>query len=709
MKKLILLTFCFVLFAGSVLAQVDGASRRYLRVGSLQSHFSAYGSERAWTGSYYEGLRWPAEYPYQDNSVIKRAWIACKDFKDEYDVEYSRYGVYFYLGDEGSSLYPVELKQSASFTPPSIYVDGEDLSAIFAGDIDTVDADQIPDRIITNVVNTAMGLTQSRTILAFSQQYHDNYFIKIYRFTNTGNIDWDPEIELTDTLHGVRVGWGTRYSMGREASWEVEGAQSYGKHNWVTRRGETYPQHYLDPITRADPIQDWIRAGFSWLGQATDVTWDNIGAPAGVLSGGSGRLTSPHHTGSAVLHVDISATDSTDDINQPVFLGWHAGDTYPSIGSRKVLNIPEMTALYNMLSGNPFGGSSKGGTDRMDETYLQSNTHRLDPYTIHGDGGGTNVMLTYGPFDLAPGESVVIIEAEGINGISRQVCEDVGARWKQAYDNPSDNGPFDLPDGTTTNNKDEYKNTWVYTGKDSIMLTFGRALRNFDSGFMIPQPPRPPANFTVESGGDRIRLSWLPSMSEPESDFGGYRLFRAIGKPDTTHQEIFACGFGTDTPELAYYYDDTSPVRGQAYYYYLVAFNDGSNNQTEMNPQGSLHSGRFYTQTTAPATLKRRAGDKLEDIRVVPNPFNIRRSGTKLDYLNETNKLMFLDIPGQCTIRIFTERGDLIKTIEHTDGSGDEAWHQITDHRQAIVSGIYLAHFETPDGRSTYRKFIIIR
>ena len=130
---------------------------------------------------------------------------------------------------------------------------------------------------------------------------------------------------------------------------------------------------------------------------------------------------------------------------------------------------------------------------------------------------------------------------------------------------------------------------------------------------------------------------------------------------------------------------------------------------TELNPQGPLHSGPYYTLTTKPATLKREAESDMDKIRVVPNPFNIRRSGTKLDYLGEPNKLMFLDIPGQCTIRIFSERGDLIKTIEHIDGSGDEEWRQITDHRQTIVSGVYLAHFETPDGRSTYRKFMIIR
>ena len=706
MKKISIYFLFFMLLLGSLQAQVSGSEKRSFRVGSLQSHFSAYGSERAWNLVYYEGLRWPAIHPYQDNSVIKRAWVACQNFKDEDDVEFSSFAVYFTLGDEGISLFPMELNQSAKFVSPSIYVDGDDLSSVYAADVDTIIADQIPDRIINNVVNTSMGLTQTRTIYNFSQQYHDNYFIKIFTFTNTGNTDWDPEIELTDSLHGVRIGWGTRYSLGREGTFNVDGAQSYGQHSWVTRRGETYADHYQDPITVADPIKDWIRAGFSWLGQSASVTWDNIGAPE---VGGSGRLTSPHHTGSAVLHVDVSATNSNDDVNQPVFLGWHAGDTFPLIGYQRVEDIPGMAAVYTMLSGFPYGGPTKGGTTRMDEVNLQSITHRVDPYTVHGDGGGTNVMMTYGPYDLAHGESVVLIEAEGINGISRQVCEEVGARWLHAYNDPSDSGPFTLPNENTTTDKDLYKNSWVYTGKDSIMLTFSRALRNFDSGYDIPQPPQPPLSFNVESGGDRILLSWLASPSESETDFGGYRLYRGIGKPDTTHDEIFACGVGTDHPELAYNFDDTSPVRGQTYYYYVTAFNDGTNNQTEINPKGPLHSSRYYTQTTQGATLRRQAGISLDDIRVVPNPFNIRRSGGELDFVREPNRLMFYDIPGQCTIRIFSERGDLIQTIEHTDGSGDEEWRQVTDYRQTIVTGVYIAHFETPEGRSAYRKFLIIR
>jgi len=704
--KYTILTSLFAALSIPVLAQVDGSVKKYVRVGSLQSHFSAYGSERAWNNSYYEGLIWPADYPFQDNSVIKRAWAAVRDFTDKNGASWSHYGVYYTLGAEGVGLYPMELTQTAKFKPPEVYVDGIDLKAIFAGEIDEIDENQIADRVITNVVNSSMGLTMTRKVYAFSQQYHDNYFIKEFTFTNTGNADWDQEIELNDSLRGVRIGWGTRYSMGREANWTIGDGQSWGKHTWVTRRGENYTDHYMDAITPADPIVDWLRAGFSWAGQGENNAFDNIGGP---YLTENGRLTSPHHSGSVALHVDRSAADDNDWIQQPVFLGWHAGDTYPGIGDQRVEDAPAMSDLYDMLSGNPHLGSKYGGTDRMDETFLGSGlsyyTNPLDPYTIHGDAGGTNVMMTYGPFDLAPGESITIVEAEGINGLSREMCELIGERWKRAYDNPSDNGPFDLPDNSQTSDFNYFKNAWVYTGKDSIMLTFGRAKRNYDSGFQIPQPPMPPQSFTVQSGGDRIYLKWLPSLSESEADFGGYRVFRAIGKPDTTYEEIFACGLGADFPALQYDYEDTSPVRGQDYYYYIVAYDDGSENNTTLNPSGSLHSSRFYTRTTEAANLKREAGRSFGDMRVVPNPFNIQANA----FVGQPDKLAFYDIPGVCTIRIYTERGDLVKTIEHKDGSGDETWLLNTDERQVLVSGIYIALFEIPDGGSAYRKFIVVR
>ena len=53
-------------------------------------------------------------------------------------------------------------------------------------------------------------------------------------------------------------------------------------------------------------------------------------------------------------------------------------------------------------------------------------------------------------------------------------------------------------------------------------------------------------------------------------------------------------------------------------------------------------------------------------------------------------------------------KSDLVDIIEHTDGSGDEIWNSITSSRQIIVSGIYIAHFEMPDGNAI-RKFAVVR
>lgn len=699
----------FLTIGNSVYGQVAGTEKRYVRIGSLQNHYSAYGSERAWNNVYYEGLIWPADYIYQDNSVIRRAWLATEDFIATDGKHYDHYAIYF-ARDEyvDVSLFPVEMKQTAKFSPPSIYVDGNNINAIYAGDVDDINENQIPDRIITNIVNTTMGLTQTRRVHVFSQQYHDNYHITEYIFTNTGNTDYDDEIELNRTLKGVRVGWGIRYSVCREGSFSIGGPQTYGQHTWVTKRGEAYPQHANDIITEANPIVDWIRCGFCWAGQAATNSFDNIGGPDVKANG---RLLAPQHAGIGILHVDMSETDKNDNVNQPLTLGWHAGDSYPSLGDMSAFYEGKMKEVNDMLRGLPYRGL--GGTDRFDETYMATNP---DPWTVHNDGGGTNLWITYGPYDLEPGESFTIVEVEGVNGLNRESCIQIGARWKKAYNDPNDKGPFVLPDGSTTDNKDVYKNSWVYTGKDSILLTFSRAKRNYDSGFQIPQPPLPPPLFDVTSGGDRITLTWAASPSESESDFAGYKIYRAVGKSDTTYEEIANLPPGTTSCE------DLEAVRGFAYYYYIIAYNDGSNNTSGiLNPTGPLNSNRFYTRTTEPASLRRQAGTNLDNIRIVPNPYNI--TSKEFQYPGEPDKIMFLNIPGHCTIRIFTERGDLIETIYHENGSGDEVWNSITSSRQVVVSGIYIVHFEVTDdyyhpetkellykkGDSRYKKLVIIR
>ena len=93
-----------------------------------------------------------------------------------------------------------------------------------------------------------------------------------------------------------------------------------------------------------------------------------------------------------------------------------------------------------------------------------------------------------------------------------------------------------------------------------------------------------------------------------------------------------------------------------------------------------------------------------------------------MQYTVEKDKIMLLNIPGQCDIRIYTERGDLVRKIDHDDGSGDESWNLITSGRQVIAPGIYLVHIIVTEdlrsqtgeiimkkGDSTIKKFAVIR
>ena len=697
MVKLNRIGYLFILFLIIVKAKVPGNETRYFRIGDLQSHFTAYGSERAWNNEYYEGMRWPALYQYTDNFVIKRAWVGVQDFTDENGHFWDYWSNYIISDYVTTSLFPIELKQTAKFELPTVIVDGVNITAPYRADIDEINPDQIPDRIISNVVNMTCGLTMTRKIFIFSQQYHDDYFIKQFTFKNTGNTDYDSKIELSDTLRNLRIGWGSRYRGSREGTMNIPVfGQRFGRFTWVTRRGEKYSSHTeeVKNFTEDTPIEklNWIRCGFSWLGQSDEVDYDMIGAPE---MDKDGRLTSSQFAGLAILHVDKSPHDHSDDPDQPIFLGWHGGGTYPEIGELRPKDMSNMTSVYNMISGEPYPDESLGDTNRFYEDNTNGITDKVAPHKIHGDRGGTNIMFCYGPYNLAPGDSIQIVEAEGVSGINRTLCKKVGSKWLEAYKenysgdfNLPPDGPYNdlVPYGGTTDDKDLYKNSWVYTGMDSILLVFSRALRNFNKDYDIPRAPLPPSLFEVKSGGDKIMLSWSASASEGKSNFGGYRLYRAVGRRDTTYEQIAQLQPGQT------YYEDKQAQRGFSYYYYLTAFSDGSKNTSGIaNPTGKLESNMFYTLTNKAAFLRRKAGKRLEDIRIVPNPYNIKNKNYQ--FPGEESKIMFLDVPAYCKIRIYTERGDLIKTIHHDDGSGDESWYSRTSSNQTIVSGIYIAHF----------------
>ena len=262
----------------------------------------------------------------------------------------------------------------------------------------------------------------------------------------------------------------------------------------------------------------------------------------------------------------------------------------------------------------------------------------------------------------------------------------------------------------------------MFTSRDSLFQTFRRALANYDADFDIPEPPAPPLTFTVAGGGDRIVLEWEPNVDGPQPD--RWEVYRTSTSRDSAYTLVAELGPSETT------YADTSPVRGVNYFYYLQGVLDGGvNDGGAGTPAGrDLRSSRYATQTYDGATLKRQQGEALEDIRVVPNPFYIGASrglggDTALRFPDRNDKLAFFNIPGTCRIDIYTELGELVDTIEHTDGSGDEFWDHTTSSRQTVASGLYIAVITVTEdvldlesgavlfqaGEQAVRKFVIVR
>jgi len=662
---------------------------KWIAVGNLHSWFSSAGAEieLGRTGAIpdqQDGLRWPAQFRYQDAQAAKALWIGVKNYDDPKAGKVYPYKV-VHVGprgfDEETEVMPVSMKLVGKFNHPGVYVDGVNAGKLdYLDFVDSVDENMSADRVLINKVHTSIGITMTRKIYAFSQQNHDNYYIYDYVLENTGIINLEGDV-IKKTLEDLVFFLQYRYAPVRES-----GPNGF---DWLpqnTSWGRSTMNHsiYTHPVS-GEPF----RMQYSWLGLHSQAGYDNIGGAdiGGGSSVGDGHLGSAQIVGFVTLHADTSPSDKTDDIAQPTATEVVDSDGPITFGNDQY-NTAQMANEYKaMTAGRP----AQSHAELVGDTFA-------DQYGT--TAGGYSQGQGFGPYTLAHGESLHFVIAEGVGGLNREMQYKIGGQWI------TETTPYVLPDGIETTSRNEFKNTWVFTGIDSLVQTFDRAMVTYKDSFYVAAPPPPPAEFILNSLGNRVELQWT-SESEDDSKFVGYKIYRSIHTPDTTFEMHIDLKPSDLTMEGKYYvYNDTSLSRGFDYYYYITAYDDGSTN--DIKPGVPLESSKFYTMTVEPARLKRLPGNSLADIRVVPNPYNIR--SRDLQYGSSgADRIMFLDIPGICTIKIYTERGDLIETIEHDDNSGDAAWNSVTQYRQVVVSGVYIAVITTPEGERAIRKFVIIR
>lgn len=698
-----------------VRAQADLA---WMDVGEYHYRYSSTGTEPSINQPRFRGLvkYWPGIYFREGGTHVRsRHYIGVKNFTDEngdpWPFKVARAGPRVFDLGEHFAL-PMEL--IGKFPKPEVFVDGFQ-SFPRPTVLTRVDPSIPSDRMIIRGAHTTVGVTWEERIYGFSNPYHDDYHIREMTWTNTGNVNEDDEIELPDqTVNEMMLSFAAKEHLNGPRG--VTGAGVSGTMWDYVGDGK-------------EPLGKWegIRATLGWIGNGTNVSFLNrIGGPIWrdgrqssvyrIAEGDSiGRLGGAYMLTRAILHADTSPSNRANDPGQPRSTGFHRGGepiTNPSFGDAE-----QMRDTYYFM--HPDLSYAEYGNPGEDGHFFPHEADRSAPATPAGPfdseswyermgaqvnvdrmrSGGMVPWFAFGPYTLAPGESVKMVWIEGVHGLNRDVCVAVGKAYKDSgYD---DTLPIPYNGQTHT------KNRWALGTRDSIYQMIRRATANWESGYQIPHPPLPPSVFRVQSGSDQIVLSW---ETFPNANHTGFEIWRTRNLFESSVQDLWEYDLIATLGAEAREYKDENVVRGLSYFYYIQSVGQVNNNSTGMTPTGSvMKSSRYYTQTYDPAFLKRPPGNTLADVRVVPNPY-ILEADQNIRFPDQQDKLAFFEIPGECTIQIFSELGEAIFTIEHTDGTGDEFWNLTTESNQVLASGIYFAVIkDLQTGEKVIKKFAVIR
>ena len=592
------------------------------------------------------------------------------------------------------ACYPLEFELVLRRKPPVVTIDGQEQPPLQR--YDRIDPGLVSDGMLRIRWSFQVGLTMEQRFYAYACKNAGSALYVEFIALNNGNADSKerdrPELPGQD-LHSVYFAYSTQPIVSYEGATQNNAVWEDCNDDWV----EYYGENYLDYIGSGTPLQpagdptaDSLRLWIVWDGDNGKIEGDDVGDPdenRGFYeqSPGHGRILSPQYMGFGWLHADVSADDPSNDLSQPVCTVWRPGDKRFVTTEEAFKFFFEGAEGYHMLSPQEMG-------------YTEPN----DPVHV----ARPNPYLVVGPYEIPWQGDVRFVMLAAVNGLGDEMCEWVGRQyWEWLHGG----------EGLTAEEKD----WWVSTGRDSLFRVFSQAtrryFRNVEAGrdpFDAPDPPPPPDTVWMEAGERCVVLRWTDVSQEPDPDtgvrdFAGYRVYRAQGRSDTTFSLIWECGGQTGNP-VQTTFRDTTVQRGFAYYYYVTAYDDGTQNWEQ--PGRSLESGRFWTITQRnraihPYLTKRPVKD-LRGVKVVPNPFNDR--SVKLNFPGEPTKLLFVGLPPECEIRVYTVNGDLVKVLHHEDGTSEEAWNQVTDWNQIIQSGVYVYYVHSAMGDAV-GKFVVIR
>ncbi len=543
------------------------------------------------------------------------------------------------------------------------------------------------------------GMRVQGKIFAFSNPDHGDYAIYqlTYKFTGeTKRPLQDPAEDDYFPDQTVRLWSPLSFSLGPSKGGE------YGAHGFFAYEAEDDLDSWFEKSSQLVTNQarsdlkvayyfDYKMAGIAAYPNGSN---DDLGDP--IRDVNTGYLLSTQIPGFALLYSPTGTNQQQDDPNQPYSIP-HAG-IVNDLWGRADQGIRDTYIGHDDRGKFPKDWITEGRATKAEKGPMRFIT--VGPYTLTKNTGAA-------PFDPAhPYDSFTVVYAIGSGSISRDMARQTGNAWI--------NGQL----------SDAQKDSIVLTGTDSLFKTIDRAYWAWNQGLDIDDPP-PPPDLEVRSDADRNIVRWsYPDNSyfnDPDThidDFYAWRIYRKKGAAyvldmwakdlDEEWQMIYET---TDRNQLEYV--DADVVRGQSYYYAVTAVDDGQHNKSGLFPGKRLESSRYANMSGMPVIPFQAGLDVSDQMLVVPNPKTIRSRG-EFAFTGDPNRILFVKLPYQCELRVFTETGDLITTIHH-QGTDQEVWDLKTNNNQYIMSGCYIlaaTECRTVESRSLpdqFVKFVVVR
>ncbi len=533
--------------------------------------------------------------------------------------------------------------------------------------------------MIYNKVNTQLGVTIERKIAQLSQAHNDSYIINEYTLTNTGNTDGDEGIELpNNAIDSLYLFLTYRYAINQSTRYVIGNFTGWGINTMNDARGDGLIN------SAGDPPDEQFRTQFSWHGYYPDkiVSYDNIGGPIWILNSNAliyndpgdttGRLGATQFVGVLTLHSDNSADDTSDNSNQPSTTTFTSSDGILFQASDNAYDITRMTNQYILMSSGHKSPRHAYLVEPSGDFALQRN------YPSLGTSGGYQFNNGYGPYNLQPGEKVRIVIVEAVGGLSREKQLDVGHQFK--YGLISDVAKDSIV---------------IYQGRDSLFNTFRNAIEAFNENWNIPQPPRPPATFSVVSDSPKIVLDWTLRSGDPNPPVK-IRIYRSPNTYDGEYEMI------AELEDTVTHYEDTSIQIGKYYYYYMTCVGQYQSGGAA-TPPGELESGRYYTQTYDPVKIGSLTNVNSEFINPYeynlsqnyPNPFN---PITTIEY--QIPELSFVKI------KVYDVLGSEVSTLVNEEKPSGS--YEVKFDAAGLSSGIYFYRIQAGNFVQT-RKMILLK